>query len=123
LLVSFITQLSPIKRQDVIKNPVGRARMQKYLLISLACSVAASLTLTASYHIPFNIPGLVVYYSIAESYPELQKTGDAVEIQFAWVAIRQPWVWGLLTAHHMVFFAPVSLLIGWSLFRRRHADD
>lgn len=96
--------------------------MRNNLLLPLVFASIASLALTASYRIPFNVPGLVVYYYIAQSHPELQKTGPAVEIEFAWVTIRQAWVWWLLSAYHMIFFAPVCLLLGWLRTHRKNTD-
>lgn len=97
--------------------------MQKRVLLPLLCALIASLALTMSYHIPFNIPGLFVFATNAQWHPELQKTGEAVEYGFAWVIIRQPWVWALLTAYHMLFFAPASLLIAWARSQRPDDDD
>lgn len=109
---------------NVIRRPLRRSSssLQRFL-VPMLCAVALSLALTASYQIPFNIPGMLIYYRISQFHPELQQTGDAVEIQFAWVTIRQAWVWLLLTGYHLGFFLPASLMIAWARTRRGKREN
>jgi hypothetical protein len=88
--------------------------MLRTLSSAAVLSLAASVVFTASHLIPFNIPALLVYYLLATIIPELGHTGDAVEIGFAWVTVKQTWVWILLLLYHFFIFfaliAPIALL-------------
>jgi hypothetical protein len=89
--------------------------MARTLGTAAVISLVASVLFTASHLIPFNLPALLVYYPLGTLIPELGHTGDAVEIGFAWVVIKQSWVWAVLFAYHFLLFlaivAPITLLM------------
>ena len=64
---------------------------------------------TASHLMPFNIPALIAFVPLASVFPSLGQTGDAIEIGFAWVEVKQTWVWvALFVYHFLIFFALIT---------------
>lgn len=92
--------------------------MMRILATAVVVSLLASAVLTASHLIPFNIPALCVYLPLGMLVPELGRTGDAVEIGFAWVAVKQTWVWVVLFVYHFLLFVLITTPILYFRSRR-----
>ena len=84
----------------------------KRILISFFGSLAVSLILTVLIQVPFAaiIPGLLAI-PLFTIWPELGSTGELVEVGFAWVIIKQDWVWLVFFAYFFaITFLPLCIL-------------
>lgn len=66
---------------------------------AIALLVAALLTLSCA--IPFN-PLLLTLLPMTAIFPQIGQTGPAVEIGFAWLVVKQSWVWAAILAYYFV---------------------
>lgn len=96
--------------------------MLRKLAQAALIALVASALLTASYLIPFN-PLLLLLIPLADIFPQLGQTGPAVEIGFAWLVVKQNWVWVVIYIYHftIVFALAAPTLLLWG--RGRSVDD
>jgi hypothetical protein len=97
---------------------VGCGIVAKAALIA----VLASAVLTASYLLPFN-PLLLSFIPLTELFPSLAQTGPAVEYGFAWLVIKEQWVWVVIGVYHFVIVFVAAFLAMALRDKGRFVDD
>jgi hypothetical protein len=96
--------------------------MSRIVAKAALIAVLASAVLTASYLLPFN-PALLLFIPLAELFPSLAQTGPAVEIGFAWLVIKEQWVWVVISVYHFLIVFVVALLAMALRDKGRFVDD